>query len=146
MNCHSSLAAQVKVKEKWSTPQSRDYKNPDSEETGNSQRKTEEGWTIDLNSQVTMKSWGTPRSSEFKNPSAKGSKAQKKRLDAKYLTDQVTETDGQLDQDKSNMIGKSHGLSRGRLNGAWVFQLMGTTLEKTFFVPLATQWLSKPQK
>jgi hypothetical protein len=48
---------------------------------------------------------------------------------------------GQQDQENSNTTGKR----RTQLNPAWVLQLMGTTLEKTFFVPLATQWLSKQQ-
>jgi hypothetical protein len=50
--------------------------------------------------------------------------------------------DGQQDRVFSNI----HGKSTGKLNPAWVAQLMGTTLEKTFFVPLATAWLSRPPK
>lgn len=33
-----------------------------------------------------------------------------------------------------------HGKNRAQLNPAWVAQLMGTTLDRTFFVPLATVW------
>lgn len=48
---------------------------------------------------------------------------------------------GQQDKEAINMIGKS----REQLNPAWVAQLMGTTLERTFFVPMVTQLLNKPQ-
>lgn len=40
---------------------------------------------------------------------------------------------------------KSHGKSRVRLNPAWVAQLMGTALEKTFFAPMGIVSLNKPQ-
>ena len=43
---------------KWATPQARDHKNPDKPESGNYQRKLEQGYTIDLNSQAAK--WATP--------------------------------------------------------------------------------------
>jgi hypothetical protein len=51
------------------------------------------------------------------------------------------ELTGQQDKESIN----THGKNRAQLNPAWVAQLMGTTLERIFFVPLATQWLSKQQ-
>jgi hypothetical protein len=36
----------------WATPQARDHKNPDKPESGNFQRKLQQGYTIDLNSQT----------------------------------------------------------------------------------------------
>lgn len=48
----------------------------------------------------------------------------------------------QCHKDMINGSGKSQGQY---LNQRWVAQLMGTTLEKIFFVPLATQWLNKQQ-
>jgi hypothetical protein len=45
--------------------------------------------------------------------------------------------------DKENI--STNGKSRARLNPAWSIQLMGTTLQKIFTVPLAIQLLSKPQ-
>jgi len=42
----------------WATPQARDHKNPDKPESGNYQRKLEQGYTIDLNSQAAK--WATP--------------------------------------------------------------------------------------
>lgn len=41
---------------------------------------------------------------------------------------------GQLHQENSNMNGKN----QERLNPAWVAQLMGTTLEQSFFACMAT--------
>lgn len=48
---------------------------------------------------------------------------------------------GHLAPDPTSTHGKPHGL----LNPAWVAQLMGTTLEKTFFACTETELLSKPQ-
>uniref|UniRef100_UPI00313D66C8 hypothetical protein n=1 Tax=Dyadobacter sp. OTU695 TaxID=3043860 RepID=UPI00313D66C8 len=48
--------------------------------------------------------------------------------------------DFRLDRALSN----SNGKNRARLNPAWSIQLMGTTLQKTFTVPLAIQWLNRP--
>ena len=45
----TALQAQVTH---WATPQARDHKNPDKPESGNYQRKLEQGYTIDLNSQT----------------------------------------------------------------------------------------------
>lgn len=45
----------------------------------------------------------------------------------------------------ARVMSNTNGNTREKLNPAWVAQLMGTTLEKIFFVPLATQWSSKQQ-
>ncbi len=45
----------------WATPQARDHRSPDHPESGNYQRKQEQGYTIDLNSQASAWSkWPTP--------------------------------------------------------------------------------------
>ena len=49
----------------WATPQARDCKNPDSAESGNYQRKLEQGYTIDLNSQA-HNWWPTPAARDHK--------------------------------------------------------------------------------
>jgi len=46
----------------WATPQARDHKNPDKPESGNFQRKLQQGYTIDLNSQTAA--WPTPRTTD----------------------------------------------------------------------------------
>lgn len=53
---------------------------------------------------------------------------------------------GHLDQDSLNTTGNTPELSRGRLNPLWVCQLMGTTLEKIFFVHLETPLSNNKQK
>lgn len=50
--------------------------------------------------------------------------------------------DGRQDQDSYSTNGKKPE----QLNPAWVLQLMGTTLEKIFYVPLAILLLNRPQK
>lgn len=42
-------------------------------------------------------------------------------------------------------MSNGNGKSQEKLNPAWVCQLMGTTLEKIFFVPLAIQWSNRQQ-
>jgi hypothetical protein len=54
-NAMDSLTGMVK---RWATPQHRDYRSPDLEGSANLERKKQEGWTIDLNSQAV--SWPTP--------------------------------------------------------------------------------------
>lgn len=49
---------------------------------------------------------------------------------------------GRQDQENRNTNGKN----REQLNHAWVAQLMGTTLEKTFFVPMVMESWNKQQK
>jgi hypothetical protein len=49
----------------WATPQARDCKNPDSAESGNYQRKLDQGYTIDLNSQA-HNWWPTPAARDHK--------------------------------------------------------------------------------
>lgn len=83
--------------------------------------------------------WPTPRSSEWKGTGPKGSKSQKYRLQKKYLDATVEQTDGQPLPDNLNTPGK-----RLVLNPAWVLQLIGTTLEKTFFAWREMPLYSKP--
>lgn len=48
----------------WATPQARDQKSADSADSGNYQRKLEQGYTIDLNSQAH--NWPTPATRDYK--------------------------------------------------------------------------------
>jgi hypothetical protein len=47
------------------TPTTRDFRSPDKPESGNFQRKVEQGYTIDLNSQIAI--LGTPTSRDWKD-------------------------------------------------------------------------------
>lgn len=80
--------------------------------------------------EVVLKNWGTPRSSMLGHEPGK--------MEKSNLEDQVY---GPLVQENHNIPGKRLGL-----NPAWVMQLMGTTIEKTFFawreMPLSN---SKPK-
>lgn len=124
------------VHKNWHTPIAQDSRSSGTTES-RMNRMTQE-----LATQVQQNNWATPRASEFKGSGPKGSKSQVYRLEKMYLDAQVEEIDGQQDKASSNTDGKP----REQLNPAWVLQLMGTTLEKTFFVPLATAWSNSVQK
>jgi hypothetical protein len=111
----------------WTTPVSTDL---------NRNTQYQQGGTA-LSLQV--KNWPTPRSSEYKGTGPKGSTSQKYRLEKKYLDATVEELSGPPAQVNPNIHGKRHVL-----NPAWVMQLMGTTIEKTFFEWQATQSLNSP--
>lgn len=135
------LNSQVMEKEKnFPTPMSRDYRNGHGAESdafekrkGEAKRKgtgvnlveyvqREESWptpTFAGNNQGTLQEWGGS-----KNP-FRG---------------------GQPGPDSPNTHGKTRELSRGRLNPKWVSQLMGTTLERIFFVRSETQSLNGNHK
>lgn len=70
--------------------------------------------------------WPTVTTQDAKN---NGSESQQNRNSQPLNT--MVLTVGQQDQDKSNTNG-----NRPVLNPEWIAQLMGTTLEKTFFVPM----------
>jgi len=123
-------ALSMQVKENWKTPQANDG------EGGIMYEKTGDGH-FKLRDQVH---WPTPRSSEWKGTGPKGSKSQKYRLEKHYLDATVEETDGQPSPENPNTNGK-----RLVLNPAWVLQLMGTTLEKTFFAWREMELLNKQQ-
>jgi len=82
--------------------------------------------------------WPTPRASPNENRSTKRTPSQIAGKHGEYLATAI----GLHDQENCNSTGKSHE----RLNPAWVAQLMGTTIERIFFVHSATAWSSKPQK
>ncbi len=131
------LSMQVKQELNWATPQARDFKNPDLEESGNYQRKLKEGYTIDLNSQVM--NWPTPVAHEVRLGFQDRSNGKKGTQES--LTTIVYKQDGQRDPGNHNMSGKNLVL-----NPAWVLQLMGTTIEKTFFAWQETELWSRRQK
>lgn len=78
--------------------------------------------------QAVMKSWPTVRASEWKGCGPKGSQSHTHMMNKEYLCAMVEDLQSP-DQDGRNTGGKN----RAQLNPAWVLQLMGTTLEKTFF-------------
>jgi hypothetical protein len=90
---------------------------------------------------VMITDWPTPRSSEWKGTGPKGSESQKYRLEKQYLDATVEEIDGQPAPENPSTNGKRPGL-----NPAWVMQLMGTTIEKTFFAWRETPLYVNSQK
>jgi hypothetical protein len=85
---------------------------------------------------VQALSWPTPAATDYKGVGINDTG--RDRLD--YAVEKKTKS-GQLVQANHKKIGKP----RAQLNPAWVAQLMGTTSEKIFFVPLAIAWWSNPQ-
>lgn len=116
----------------WPTPRSSPNENRQTKPTP-SQRAGKHG----MNLSVSVQLWVTPSARDHKD--SPGMIAQRK--DGKSRLDQLARQVFHWDKDINNI----HGKSREQLNPAWVAQLMGTTLEKIFFVPLATAWLSKQQ-
>jgi len=92
---------------------------------------------------MAVKNWATPAARDWRAPHAQNSESFLNRLDHSRGVNLVE----QLQRISLHHLDmhSSHGKSLVRLNPAWVAQLMGTTLEKIFFVPLAIQWLSKQQ-
>lgn len=125
----------------WQIPQARDYRSPDLEGSGNYERKKEKGFTIDLNSQVM--NWTTPTTAEANKIGNQANYGQKGLSNHPAIvgeTNRVRQEKskkkpivfiaGLQDQDKINIVSKS----RASLNPAWVLSLMGTDLEKIFYV------------
>jgi len=85
--------------------------------------------------QAVNKGWPTPTANDFKGGGSNDTG--RDRLD--YATEKKkTKHNSLQDQENNNMNGKK----REQLNPAWVAQLMGTTLGKTFFVPMVTEsWI-----
>lgn len=81
-----------------------------------------------LTTAVVESCWPTPSSRDFKS-----GKSNQHGKNSRPLNE-VTFLIGQQDQDSSNTTGK-----RLALNPAWVLQLMGTTIEQTFF-----EWQEMP--
>lgn len=114
----------------WMTPKttSGDYTN----DKGDAQKRR-------LTLMGQAKQWPTPRASEYKGVGPKGSKSHQYQLERDYLDATVKEySDGLPDPESLNRHGNPRGSYPERLNPAWVSQLMGTTLERIFFVPLVT--------
>ena len=108
----------------WATPTARDYRGGMSKETV--EKRMEHSRGVNLVEMLDrQRLFPTPQASEV--------------LKAAKTSKQTSLTQmaliGQLDQGKHNTNGKS----REQLNPGWVAQLMGTTLEQTFFACLATE-------
>jgi len=112
-------------------------------------RKTGQIFTAKLKDVVT--NWPTPVTMDKMGPKTDKALIREKeqirpgRTSFSNLRDSVvqgTMTDFQPDKENSSTIGKN----RARLNPAWSIQLMGTTLQKIFTVPLAIQLLNKQPK
>lgn len=116
------------VNQKWNTPDAQDYKHP-----GVSMSKRQ---LSRLNKTVTL-NWPTPSANED-SYRITGNSQQSNSLSGMMRREVI----GQHHQGPNSSIGKS----RAQLNPAWVAQLMGTTLGKTFYVPMATAWLNKLPK
>lgn len=127
MDFSDKLSVQAK---NWPTAAAANWRDGASNQHGKNSRP--------LNEVVQL--WPTPYASmERKYKLKKGGQSADRNLSAMARRGEMN---GQQDKEDFNM----NGNILGQLNPAWVAQLMGTTLEKIFFVPLATQWLSRPQK
>lgn len=122
--CGMSLGTAVKM---WRTPMARDHNGIPGETFARGQS---------LPSMV--KNWPTSRASDYKGCGPKGCPTQQYQFEKSYLEATVLEysTDGQLDPENNNTTGRN----LEQLNPAWVAQLMGTTLKRTFYVPSAIAW------
>jgi hypothetical protein len=109
---HLTGDAKYKLRDQvhWSTPMSQDY--------GGS---TREDFTPKLSQQVKKK-WATPSTGDSKNNGIRDFS------NHELLITQILKI-SPCHQDPSN----SNGKPRAYLNPAWVAQLMGTTIEKTFY-------------
>jgi len=108
------------------------WPTPDASMRGS--RVNQNGHQITL--QDAIKKCPTPAATDYKGVGINDTG--RDRLD--YAVEKKTKS-GQLVQANHKNIGKP----RAQLNPAWVAQLMGTTSEKIFFVPLAIAWWSNPQ-
>lgn len=86
-----------------------------------------------LNLHQAVRSWPTPTSRDYKD----GSEQSCQNVPSNGLLGREVhwKEHGQVDKSKNNINGKN----QGQLNPAWVAQLMGTTLEKIFFVGKVTE-------
>lgn len=106
--------------------------------------------TFGGNNQGSLQEWGgSGNKLRFASPSARDGRdgrasEQTMNRNSRPLNEQIVS--GHLDQDNLNTTGSIQELSRGRLNPLWVCQLMGTTLEKIFFVHLETPLSNSKQK
>lgn len=126
-----NLQSAVKM---WPTP--RASENDQGEENRRKSKEAGSSW-LGQNRGATLttevKLWVTPTGRDYKDtPGMTAERKDGKSREGDHLPRQVF---GQLDQDNSNMNGKN----QEQLNPAWVAQLMGTTLEKIFFVPLGME-------
>ena len=111
----------------WPTPDAQEWKHPGVTQSRRQQDR--------LNKMATT--WPTPTANED-SYRLNGNSQQSNSLSAITRKEVIN---GQLVQANHKNIGKH----RAQLNPAWVAQLMGTTSEKIFFVPLAIAWWSNPQ-
>jgi hypothetical protein len=130
----SNLGEQVMGKMNWPTPTPTDTHSANLKST---QQKEGSMHSVTL-PQAVNKTWPTPTVAEAGKISNKANYGQVglsnhpaivgEPMRGKAFKDRKG-VDGQPDQEKSNTDGKK----KEQLNPAWVAQLMGTTLEKTFF-------------
>lgn len=120
----TALSLQVK---NWPSPHAQAYKGACHHGTG----------APNLQTVTEYKNWHTPLVQDSR---CNGSIESRNKRATIELSTQVH--NGQPNPENPS----THGKNREQLNPAWVFQLMGTTLEKTFYVPLATVWLNKLPK
>lgn len=88
----------------------------------------------DLGIQVKMENWPTPSATDYKGSGQSGTG--RDRLD--YIVERgLVKKNMFLGQVSNNLNGRN----QEQLNPAWVSQLMGTTLNRIFFVCSVTEWL-----
>lgn len=125
----TALSLQIK---NWSTPRASPNENRQTKSTP-----SQEAGTHGRNLASDVNRWPTAASRDWKDS---GYELAAQDRNSPCLPASVI-LNSPLDLDNRNTDGKN----RAQLNPAWVAQLMGTTLEKIFFVPLATAWSSKQQ-
>ena len=116
----------------WSKPTTSrgDYQNVNRDKNGVSR-----GIALKLTGQV--KQWHTPLVQDSRSSGTMSSRLHRESLE---LATQV-QLNSQPDRETTSTSGKS----REQLNPAWVAQLMGTTLKKTFFGCMEMELLNNPQ-
>lgn len=81
------------------------------------------------------KNWSTPRVGGQESYETRLQRGKDMGLQGEVEFYGMKMIDGHQDQDNLS----TNGSNREQLNPAWVAQLMGTTLEKTFYAPMAIQ-------
>lgn len=123
----------------WPTPTTQEVPHPKAVLSQTGWRMTHDGKNShSLNLTDTVLNWPTPATRDYKGANGQAHFNAKERPHADQLPNAVVLNFPQVKEYIS-----THGESPARLNPAWSIQLMGTTLQRIFTVPLAIRWLSK---
>ncbi len=112
----------------WPTPLAQSFKSPSNGQQGSP------------NPQTVIQMWTTPSARDYKD--TPGMSTERSDRGGQARLDQLPRQVFQWDKGINNMNGRK----TARLNPAWVAQLMGTTLETTFFGCMEMELWNKLQK